>query len=290
MRVGVVVVVARVVGVVAALGPRARHESLEHLGQVGTPPGSYSIVVIAAVEPVTKTVTTPCVDRCRRAARRAGPRGGRRSGPRPGRAAAAARCGPPQAASRGAGSGACRPGARARRARSAGTSSVGATGSPSSFTPPWASVRRASERDPPNASAISSGRCTVPRAAASTYSSMSSGSSRSTRRGRSALGRRGAPPSPWKRATSARASARLASRARRRPPAAARRAAGRTTRPSPRPGCDSVLPYISSGGSVTPIWLPRTSTSSARRRCPPAAAWSGRPAAAGRRRAGSPGP
>ena len=51
----------------------------------------------------------------------------------------------------------------------AGTSSGSAgSGSPSSFTPPWASLRRASEREPPKRSTITSGRCSVPPLAATT--------------------------------------------------------------------------------------------------------------------------
>ena len=59
----------------------------------------------------------------------------------------------------------------------------------------------------------------------------------------------------------------------------------------PRPGSRSVLPYISSGGSVIPIVVAeRLRHLRARRRCPSAAASSGRPAAAARRPSGAPGP
>ena len=64
----------------------------------------------------------------------------------------------------GAGSGACRPSAPAPSARShrhvvlAGARA----GRSSSVTPPWSISRRASEREMPNASAITPGRCTVP--------------------------------------------------------------------------------------------------------------------------------
>ena len=124
------------------------------------------------------------------------------------------------------------------------------------LTPPWASLRRASEREPPNTVAITSGRCSVPPLAATTASAISSGiwcemNTRSKPASASV-----AASAPQNRSTSARASARLASRGPTSAGNLARRAAGRTTTPSSSSGIRSVLPYISPGGSVIPIWLP----------------------------------
>src|SRR4051794_32514055 len=135
----------------------------------------------------------------------------------------------------------------------AGTSSAD-TGCPSSFTPPAAIVRRASEREPPNTSAISSGRCTSP-LPGTTASSISVGSSRAWKTRRNSSAAASASARPWNRSTSACASACLASRGGTsagwdRPSSSSYHC------PSALSGSDSVLPYISPGGSVIPMSLP----------------------------------
>jgi hypothetical protein len=165
----------------------------------------------------------------------------------------------------------------ARRAASAGS------GSPSSFTPPCAACAA-----PPSASRRTRRRSAPAgarrrRRRRTTSSSMSSGSSRATKT-RSKCASASAPPPRAVEAGHERARERALGVARAAPGAAAaeQQVVPLGQRAS---GIESVLPYISSGGSVIPMWLPRTSTSSRRRRCR-SSGTSARPARAGRRRAG----
>ena len=152
-----------------------------------------------------------------------------------------------------AGSGACRPAARGRRARPpAGRARD--TGSPSSFTPPWAIVRRASEREPPNSRRDQLRKVHAPLARARGLLDLLRQLARHEH-ALEAAAAASAASAPWKRSTSARASACLASR-------------GETSAGGSEPSSrsyhwrqrrirdDSVLPYIWSGGSVIPMWLP----------------------------------
>ena len=156
-------------------------------------------------------------------------------------------------------SGACRAAARGRRARRPGRRAARAgSGSPSSRTPPWASsAPRLRARD---AERLGQQRGQVDRSpspCASATSGISSGSSCSTKtRSKRRLGRRRRPPRRGSARRAPRASARLASRGAGAGRRAARRAAARTTCAIAASGRRSVLPYISSGGSVTPMWLP----------------------------------
>src|SRR5215210_69450 len=208
VRVRVVVVVARVVGVVAALGPRPGHQPLDRLLEVLDP---ARLVLHGR-------------DRGRRARHEDGhdavvdPRGAQRAGqavrevddlPLALRLEAQERRvdGHQAAWSR---TKRRLPTWRTRPSRSAAGRSSSATGSPSSRTPPWAMLRRASERDIPNWSPSSSGRWTS--APSRRTVGMSSGTSRAMWTRSKPASASSAVPSPWKRATSARASARLASR------------------------------------------------------------------------------
>ena len=140
---------------------------------------------------------------------------------------------------------------RRRRARRAAASS------PSTLTPPWASRRRASERETPNASASAAGRCSRPVVGADARRprrrrgcswSMKTRSNAACGRGRrvgavEALDDRRAPARAWRRAATCR-------------PAAARPRSSSNHVAIASSGRRIVLPNISSGGSVTPIWLP----------------------------------
>ena len=131
------------------------------------------------------------------------------------------------------------PAARRRASRRPGPASAG---------PPSATCR--------SASAIAAGRWTAPLAAATASSSIVLGR-RVLRRGRarSCSAAACAASAPWKRATSARASACLASRGD--VPAGGRSTASSANHVSiASSGSDSVRPYISSGASVMPMWLP----------------------------------
>ena len=76
------------------------------------------------------------------------------------------------------GNGACLHAIRPRRGARRGVVLAGGQSCSSSETPPWSIRRRASERDIPNASAISPGRWTTPSGASNTSSSICSGAPR----------------------------------------------------------------------------------------------------------------
>ena len=158
----------------------------------------------------------------------------------------------------GGGSAACRPGARGRRARSAGRSSVATPARRRASRRPGAIVRRASEREPPNASAIScraGGRS--PRRRSMTSSSMSSGSlARDEHAVEARLGRRGGRLGPVEARHERARERALGVARRRRPPGGAVPSSRSYQLGIAASGIDSVLPYISSGGSVIPTWLP----------------------------------
>ena len=149
------------------------------------------------------------------------------------------------------------PSCSTRPSSSAAGRSRSATGTPSSCTPPCPSVRRASERDPPNALGDQLRQVdTAPFAEAGTTRGCPSGSSRATNtRSKCASAAGGGLRAVEAGHERAREGAlRVARRDVRR--RRARPAAGRTSSAAPRRGSSSVLPYISSGGSVMPMWLP----------------------------------
>ena len=149
---------------------------------------------------------------------------------------------------------------------------------------PAASLRRASERDPPKSSTITCGRCSGPAVGGDRRLLDVRRAARARRtRGRSRPRPRPPRPAPWKRSTSARASARFASRGPTSAGAALPQQQRRTTAPSSSSGIDSVSPYISSGGVGDPDLVAEGLRHLARRRrARSAAATSARPAAAGR--------
>ena len=148
---------------------------------------------------------------------------------------------------------ACRAGAPCRRPRTGPHRACRwSSWRPSTRTAPWARLRRASEVEMPNARASSAGRWTPSPEASNSTTGTSSGSSCRMWTWSNPRSASSPAPSPWKRVTNARASARLASRG----PSSAG-----GSRPSRSVYHDSialsgmliVFPYISSGGSVTPM-------------------------------------